>query len=251
MRRGLALVVAIAAMVIGAAMVAPSTSEAVVITSVTVQVDGTTWCNTGGGCPVANQIWNLGAGVNLNPGQSLILTQNSGTPAGSTFNFDTSEGHPGPPPAPCNGGSPCATTITINGSVIAPGNNILANNNVDPGGDNHNEAADYGLYGSTSAFDVFTGYADNIHLNACADGNGNCQPDPFAASANDTFIGNGAPTPAGFAPQTNPNHCGLAGPCFDAGVVRIVATRVPEPSSLLLLGVGIMSLAAWGRNRRA
>src|SRR5262245_18167352 len=194
MRRGLALVVAIAAMVIGVAMVAPSTSGAVVITSVTVTVGGTTFCDTTGACPVANRIWNLGGGVNLNPGQSLILTQNAGTPPGSTFNFDTSEGNL----PSCSAATPCATTITINGTVIGPGNNILANNNLDPGGNDHNGASDYGLYGSTSAFDVFTGYADNVHFNACADANANCHPDPFAASANDVFIGNGAVAPLGF-----------------------------------------------------
>jgi len=261
MIRGLALVVAIAAIVIGAAVVAPSASEAVVITSVTVTVGGQTWCDTGGSCSADHKIWNLGGGVNLNPGQSLILTQNAGTPSGSTFNFDTSEGFlVGTTPSPCNtaAGHTCTTTITINGTVIAGGNDILANNNLDPGGNDHNEAANYAAYGSTAAFSVFTGYADNIHTNPCADTTGtvagNCQPDPFAASANDTFIGNGAPTPAGFPTQTNPNHCPTTGAtCFDAGVIRIIASQVsvPEPSSLLLLGVGIMSLAAWGRSRKA
>ncbi|MGH7489450.1 MAG: PEP-CTERM sorting domain-containing protein, partial [bacterium] len=151
---------------------------------------------------------------------------------------------------------PCATSITINGTLIGGGNNVLANNNVDPGGNFHNEAANYAAYGATTAFSVSTGYADNVHADPCADADGNCHPDPFAASGTDTFIGGGTNGAGLGIPQGGANHCSTtvaSNDCFDAGVVRIVALnvpRVPEPSTLLLLGAGIMGLAAWGRSRR-
>lgn len=243
--------VAVSALALGAAvMVAPKASEAVTISSVSVTVGGTTWCSTNLAC--ANPIWNLGGGINLaSAGDSLILTQTGGA---AGYNFDTSEGNL---PA-CNAAQPCATSITINGVLIGGGNNVLANNNLDPVGNAHNEASNYFVYGATAAFSVFTGYADNVHLDACADTDANCQPDPFAASASDTFIGGGTDAPAGFV-ETNPNHCSSTpgtNQCFDAGVVRIVnlavggRSLVPEPSTLLLLGVGIMGVAAWSRSRR-
>ena len=250
MKSRIGVLVAVAALIIGASVMgAPQTSEAVTITSVTVTVGGTTWCDTTGAC--ANQIWNLGGGVNLAaPGNSLILTQTGGA---SSFNFDTSEGRlPG-----CGTPINCPTTITINGVVIGPGNDVLANNNGDTGTNIHNEASNYFPYGATSAFSVFTGYADNIHTLPCADADGSCFPEPFGSSATDTFIGGGTSGVGQGVTQGGLNHCSVSVPstdCFDAGVVRIIALdipRVPEPATLLLLGVGIMGLAAWGRTRRA
>jgi len=108
-----ALFITVAALVIGgAALITPPASEAVTIFSVSVTVGGTTWCSTNLAC--TNPIWDLGSGVNLaNAGDSLILTQTGGA---AGYNFDTSEGNPGG----CGIGAPaCATSITINGVLIA------------------------------------------------------------------------------------------------------------------------------------
>src|SRR5215831_20510109 len=70
---------------------APSTSHALTVSSISVQVGNVTWCSTNVSCN--NQIWNLGAsGVTLAAGQTLILTQNQlSSPTSTTVNFDTSD----------------------------------------------------------------------------------------------------------------------------------------------------------------
>jgi len=230
---GLALGVAVFA--------APPASEAVTITSISVTVGGTTWCDTTGSC--TNKVWNLGGGVALNnTGDSLILAQTSG------FNFDTSEGNePG-----CGTPTACNTSITVNGVLVVNNlaNSILANGNVDPGTIQHNEAANYQQAASVAgSYNLFLGYYDNVHTDACADSaDFNCQPDPMTGT---TVFANGTGMPDGFV-QTQPNHCTTtAANCFDSGVIRIVATprQVPEAATLLLLGSGLMGAAAWTRRR--
>src|SRR3989442_305497 len=94
---------------------APSASEAITITSISVTVGGVTWCDTTSGC--LNPIWNLTGGVTLNnpPGQSLVLTQTGTGGLGGAFNFDSSDrgGSGAPVASPCNAANPCPTSMSI------------------------------------------------------------------------------------------------------------------------------------------
>ena len=261
MRGKNAALVAIAALVIGIGLLSiPSTSEAILVTNIDVHVGALEAC--GAGC--VNNIWGagLGAGINLNPGDTLVVTQTGG--AGG-FNFDSSDfGTAGG--LHCSAANPCATTLSINGGAVAlvpaqatAGN--LANNNIDVNGAaalSHNEARDWVLAGTIPGIaNVYFGYADNLHTDACTDTNGNCVPDvgDFALgfgtnNATNHFIGGGASgaglgvTPGG-AFHCDPNAATTL--CFDGGAILIVAiSRVPEPASLLLLGAGLIGLAGWG-----
>src|SRR5437667_6241626 len=94
----------------------PSLGTALTISQVEVTVGGQAFCDTTIAC--GNQIWNLGGGVTLSTGETLILTQTglmfdaAGAPLGG--NFDTSDR--GPQLLACSsaGGTPCTVTIQIN-----------------------------------------------------------------------------------------------------------------------------------------
>jgi len=138
---------------------------------------------------------------------------------------------------------------------------ILTNGGTDPLNNEHNEAANWTPTfppGTSdpggSGTDIAFGYADNLHTNACADTTGtvagNCLPDNPWTNAT-FFFGGGASgqgfgvTPGG-AFHCDPNAATKL--CFDGGAIVLEnSTRVPEPSALLLLGVGLIGVATYGR----
>jgi len=221
----------------------PVRSDAVVVTTVTVtETQGAfanTWCIAG----CANNIWAAGGGTNLLPGQSLVLTQNGG------FNFDSSEGVFNNLGCQGGGAAACTVTLNVNGTNIPlPQNNALNNFNVDtnPLGNVHNEASDWASVGSLSGLSIFIGYADNAHTGPCADADGNCLPEnPWQGSPGTTFIGASFVGGAGGCDRPGITSC------FDAGAIRItgVPVTVPEPTTLLLLGAGLVGAAAWQRRK--
>lgn len=275
MTRKALIVASVIALALGLPLLAlPSVAHAdpITISSLSVTVGDTTWCDTTSSC--SNKLWDLGGGVTLNAGESLVLTSTGVTP----FNFDTSEGKAGG----CNDGAGrhCATTLAVNGGAVTldgAGKDVLANGNVDDGSGSHNEAANWALASSTGVGtggfgSVYFGYADNIHSDACADSpDNNCVPNngnsgiagiwngTAGSSTATKFIGTGETgVGTGIAQNNDGNHCSTTQAstlCFDAGAILIYNTQlttVPEPSTVLLVATMLVGLTAWGlrRNRK-
>jgi hypothetical protein len=190
------------------------------------------YCDTATACPTGIQVWNLGGGVSLSGGQTLVLTQ-TGVLAGIGGNFDTSDRvRPTAPTLfPClNPNQGCTVTIELDtGAGLATvfsssAGNPINNFNGDTLQPNHHEESQYGApVFSAPNYTLSLGYADNVHGCLTPPPVGTvttCFPNPFDGSFGTTaatrFIGVGAAASA---------TC--SGNCFDAGVLLIRTITVP------------------------
>lgn len=218
------------------ALLAPVAANAQVTVNhvrVTVSGAGSTaiYCDTGTLCPNGIQVWNLGTGISLSGGDTLVLTQTAGIPFnGQTAgNFDTSDRfRPSSPQTfNCNTGvtptsDPCTVMIDLDtGSGLSTVytdsiGDPLDNFNMDSGGLHPEQQPWSAAVVSAANYTLQLGYPDNAH--GCTS---NCFPNPFDGSAGTTaathFIGAG----------TAMNGLCTAGNCYDGGALLITGVTVP------------------------
>ncbi|HEV8416616.1 MAG TPA: hypothetical protein VGQ49_23680 [Bryobacteraceae bacterium] len=180
-----------------------------------------TYCDTSTACPGGIQLWNLGGGITLQGGQTLVLTQ-TGTVLGSTYgNFDTSDRVVSPPNLQlCTPSTPCITTVFINGSQVytsgpGAGGDVLNFFNTDnPAAPTISEAHGWVQVENLSNYTLSLGYADNEHA-ACSV-SAPCFPSPFTGATH--FLGGGINGPIESCPSGTLN-------CYDGGALLITGKQ--------------------------
>src|ERR1051325_3969047 len=224
----------------------PAASAQILVTSVKVtessanNVNGkiAVWCNVSAACaaiPNAIQVWNLGGGVSVGVGQTLVLAP-TGIVFNQTFtggNFDTSDraNLQLPNEAACSVADPCNVAIEINGTQVyssSAGDALDYFNSDFPGNNSVNEASQWSLpVFSTTNYSLSLGYADNQHGTTCpALG---CFPHPFADAT--YFLGAGAVQALGDCPANN-----VPTGCFDGGALLITGLQPPQAGCTLTQG---------------